>query len=253
MFIAGSDQLWNTDFPCGNDNAFYLDFAGNSKKISYSTSVGKKIIDENNLNKIKMFSNSFSSIAVREKDTSIQLSEKLGRNVVWVCDPVFLLDVGVYNTMIEQKSRFFKPYAFIYLSPKSQMLDTLVQYYRSKGLMIVLGGGYNKSRCDCDVHVKDMGPLDFLNFIKNADIVVSTSFHATAFCHIFHKDFVTILPPKNGERIASLLNQTGLSNRGVVDLVNIDIINKPIDWLEVDKHIEEYVQVSKEYLKQQVS
>ena len=41
LFIAGSDQLWNTDFPCGNDNAFYLDFAGNSKKISYSTSVGK--------------------------------------------------------------------------------------------------------------------------------------------------------------------------------------------------------------------
>ena len=253
LFIAGSDQLWNTDFPCGNDNAFYLDFVKNSKKISYSTSVGKKNIDKKNLNRIKMFSDSFSSIAVRERDTSVQLSEKLGRNVAWVCDPVFLLDVGVYDAMIEQKSHFLKPYAFIYLSPKSQMLDTLVQYYRSKGLMIVLGGGYNKSRCDCDVHVKDMGPLDFLNFIKNADVVVSTSFHATAFCHIFHKDFVTILPPKNGERIASLLDQTGLFNRGVVDSVDINIINKPIDWAEVDIHIEEYVRVSKEYLKQHVS
>ena len=252
LFIAGSDQLWNTDFPCGNDNAFYLDFVVDSKKISYSTSVGKKIIDENNLNKIKMFSDSFSSIAVRERDTSIQLTKKLGRSVAWVCDPVFLLDANIYNSMIEQKRLFLKPYAFIYLSPKSQMLDTLVQYYRSKGLMIVLGGGYNKSRCDCDAHIKDMGPLDFLNFLKNADVVVSTSFHATAFCHIFHKDFVTILPPKNGERIASLLNQTGLSNRGVVDSIDIDMISRPIDWIEVDKHIDEYVQDSKEYLKQQV-
>jgi hypothetical protein len=252
LFIAGSDQLWNTDYPCGNDNAFYLDFVNDAKKITYSTSVGKKVIDEKNLNKIKTHAESFSSIAVREKDTAIQLTEKLGRKVAWVCDSVFLLDRDVYESMIVQNSMFDKPYAFIYLSPKSRVLDALVAHFRSKGLMIVLGGGFNTSRCDCDVHIKDMGPLDFLNCIKYAEIVISTSFHATAFCHIFHKEFVTILPPKNGERVVSLLEQTGLVNRSVVDSVDFDAVQKPIDWDEVDMKLREYVDASKEYLKSTV-
>ena len=248
IFIAGSDQLWNTDYACGNDDAFYLDFVKGGKKITYSTSVGKKVIDEKNLNKIKACADSFSSIAVREKDTAIQLTEKLGREVTWVCDPVFLLGRDVYDSMIEQKPMFDKPYAFVYLSPKSPMLDALVAHFRAKGLMIVLGGGFNTSRCDCDVHIKDLGPLDFLNCIKYAEVVVSTSFHATAFCHIFHKEFVTIIPPKNGERVVSLLEQTGLMNRCVVDSVDFDAVQKPIDWDEVDLKLREYVDASKEYL-----
>lgn len=249
LFIAGSDQLWNTDYPCGNDDAFYLEFVKNARKITYSTSVGKKVIDERNLNKIKAYADSFSTIAVREKDTAIQLTEKLGREVSWVCDPVFLLDRDVYESMIEQKTKFNKPYAFIYLSPKSPMLDSLVAYFRSKGLMIVLGGGFNTSRCDCDVHIKDLGPLDFLNCIKYAEVVVSTSFHATAFCHIFHKEFVTILPPKNGERVVSLLEQTGLMNRSVIDSVDFDVVQKTIDWDNVDEKLDKYVEQSKQYLQ----
>lgn len=252
LFIAGSDQLWNTDYPCGNDNAFYLDFIKNTKKITYSTSVGKKIIDKKNLSKIRIFADSFSSIAVREKDTAIQLTEKLNRTVTWVCDPVFLLDRNVYDSMIDQKSQFDKPYVFVYLSPKSPMLDTLIEHYRSKGLKIVLGGGYNRSRCYCDVHLKDMGPLDFLNCIKFAEVVVSTSFHATAFCHIYHKEFVTILPHTNGERIVSLLEQTALMNRSVTNLVDIEAIEKTIDWNNVNKRLNKYVQESKLYLQRNI-
>ena len=94
-----------------------------------------------------------------------------------------------------------------------------------------------------------MGPLDFLNCIKYAEIVVSTSFHATAFCHIFHKDFVTILPPKNGERVVSLLEQTGLMSRSVIDAVDFDAVQNPIDWSKVDSLLAEYVNLSKKYLQ----
>lgn len=249
LFVVGSDQLWNTDFPCGNDNAFYLDFIKNTKKITYSTSVGKKIIDKKNLEKIRKFKDDFLSIAVREKDTSVQLTKKLGKKISWVCDPVFLLEASVYDAMINQKSRFDRPYVLVYLIQKNQLLDELVKYFRSKGLLIVMGGGYNKNRCLCDVHIKDMGPLDFLNLIKYAKIVVSASFHATAFCHIFHKEFLTILPQKNGERIVSLLEQTELTNRILIDSVNYDNIEKKIDWENVDKKLSEYIINSKVYLK----
>lgn len=248
LFIVGSDQLWNTDYACGNDNAFYLDFLKNAKKITYSTSVGKRVIDQRNVDKIKAYADSFMSISVREKSTAVQLKEMLNREVIWVCDPVFLLGRDVYESMIVHKPMFDKPYAFVYLSPKTPILDALVAHFRSKGLLIVLGGGFNANRCDCDLHIKDMDPLDFLNYIKYADVVVSNSFHATAFCHIFHKEFVTILPSKNGERIVSLLEQTGIMNHSVVDAVDFEAIQKPINWNRVDMKLKEYVDKSKEYL-----
>ena len=34
VFMTGSDQLWNLDFPCGRDPVFYLSFAGNALKIN---------------------------------------------------------------------------------------------------------------------------------------------------------------------------------------------------------------------------
>ena len=53
IFIVGSDQLWNTDFLCGKDPSFYLKFVKKGKKISYSTSVGKQVIDSENVEVLK--------------------------------------------------------------------------------------------------------------------------------------------------------------------------------------------------------
>jgi len=71
--------------------------------------------------------------------------------------------------------------------------------------------------------------IKVLNCVNCARVVEPTSFHATAFCHIFHKEFVTILPPKNGERVVSLLEHAGLMNRSVINSVDIESMSKPID------------------------
>lgn len=42
----------------------------------------------------------------------------------------------------------------------------------------------------CDKVCADIGPLEFVNLILNAEAVVSNSFHATAFAIIFHKEFL---------------------------------------------------------------
>ena len=39
----------------------------------------------------------------------------------------------------------------------------------------------------CDKVCADIGPLEFVNLILNAEAVVSNSFHATVFAIIFHK------------------------------------------------------------------
>ena len=253
VFMTGSDQLWNTDFPCGNDEAFYLSFAKCGKKISYSTSVGKKIIDDVNLSILKSRLPSFDALSVREKSTSEQLKAILEKNVAWVCDPVFLLSASSYARFISKENPIGKKYAMVYLLEASEKLNRVVEYYRSKGLYIVLAGGFTK-RCECDLHIKDVGPEDFLSLIYHAEVVISSSFHATAFCHIFHKDFVTFLPETNGERIESLLEESSLENRAIFVDGDLDMKknDQPIDWFSIDNHLESYIENSKAFLKKEL-
>lgn len=252
-FIAGSDQLWNTSYPCGNDDAYYLKFVKSGRKISYSTSVGKKAIDAFNMDKLKKELVSFEALAVREKDTSVQLSAALNRDVQWVCDPVLLLEKEEYLGFIGEKPLIEEPYALVYLSPKCENLARIVEYCRKNDLKIVLGGGFSK-RCDCDVFLHDMGPGDFLNLIYYSKLVVSTSFHATAFCHIFHKEFITTLPKTNGERIVSLLELSGLMSRSLDENKMFDsaVLSQTIDWDSVDEKLGGYIDESKKWLAEKL-
>ena len=248
LYMVGSDQLWNTDFECGKDPAFYLKFIKEGRKVSYSTSIGKAEYDIGIENILKKNLSDFENIAVREKSTSVYLSELLGRDVKWVCDPVFLLSVEDYNKFVGKRP-VDEPYVMVYMSPKSEQLDKIVSYYKHKGYKIVLVGGFT-NRCMCDIHVKDAGPEDFLTYIYYADMIVSTSFHATAFCHIFHKKFLSLIPNRNGERIISLLEKSGLLNRAISSPQNnYDIGLEEINWTQVDGNLCDYLEDSMDYLK----
>lgn len=247
FFIAGSDQLWNSDFPCGRDRSFYLEFVNDGKKISYATSVGKKEIDVANEKILKSELPTFDAISVREKSTAEYLTRILKRDVFWVSDPVFLLNKAHYENFISANTPINAPYVMIYLSPANPVLDKIINFYREKGLKIILVGGFTR-RCYCDIHINDMGPKDFLNFIYHAEVVVSSSFHATAFSYIFHKSFITILPKSNGERIVSLLEMACLMYRGVEEKLDFNLLEKPINWDYVDEVMMTYIARSKKYL-----
>lgn len=40
VYLIGSDQVWNPDYLCGNDPAYYLEFTDSNKKLAFSASAG---------------------------------------------------------------------------------------------------------------------------------------------------------------------------------------------------------------------
>ena len=54
---------------------------------------------------------------------------------------------------------------------------------------------------------------EFLGYMRNAEYVVSNSFHATVFSIIYHKRFCTFKTEKSYSRMVGLLNALGLENR----------------------------------------
>ena len=80
-----------------------------------------------------------------------------------------------------------------------------------------------------------------LALFRDAQFVVTDSFHATVFSVIFNKQFVDILPPTTHERITDFLDMLQLNNRIVngngVDDKQINSIVEPIDYSFVNAEL----------------
>ena len=245
VYIAGGDQLWNVFYTCGNDDAYKLTFV-NGKKISYATSMGQRAFEKEQLEVLGEKLKAYSAISVREPST-VSLLESVGLNATWSVDPVFLLDASAYE-------KFLKPvnepdYMMVYLVTPSKLLEDCIEYLSKKyNLKVILCSGFSK-KCTCDKFIKDLGPDEMLSYIKNAKIVLSSSFHATAFSLIFQKQFFTILPGEHtNERITDLLEMRGVENRIITDATNLGTLDAVIDYSKL-KDYSEYIDKSKEYLQ----
>ncbi len=250
IYISGSDQLWNTDYDCGCDKAYYLDFIKDGQKISYATSVGKSYISDNQLKELCLRINNYKFLSVRENSTSRLLSQALNREVEWVCDPVFLLDKDDYIQMCNENQ--YGKYVLVYLSKASILLDQVLEYVKGVYKWSIIQAGGSVKRCECDIHLKNVGPFDFITLIKNAQLIISSSFHATAFSHIFHKNFAVILPEKNGERIISLLELTQLESKIIHSEYDLQNLFFEPNYDEADTKLEAFVNKSKKYLEESI-
>ena len=163
---------------------------------------------------VKEYGNVFKQISLREKINVGDVEKVINKvPVVHVCDPVLLNDAKEYDKI--KKFRIIEDkYILVYVAQAINKLELnrIVKEIANKdGLKIVFIGTY-RSKCDCDFHIKDMDPGDFLSLIYNAEYVISNSFHATMFSLIYNKQFIAILPKENGNRISEILELTNLED-----------------------------------------
>ena len=97
----------------------------------------------------------------------------------------------------------------------------------------------------------EVGPLEFLGAVLNADIVLSNSFHATAFSLIFQKDFYVINRTEHiNTRMQDLVGDLGLSDR-LISVPPEEIV--PVDYAVAVPRLEQKIAASKAYLTAQTS
>lgn len=218
VYVAGSDQIWNTLFQNGCDKAFYLAFAPKGKiRMSYAASFATRDISVKYRPFVEEMLKSIDRVSVREK-SSLTLLTILGRpDGVAVCDPVFLLNKEHWEQLASRTLLSDKPYLLTYDTEGSALLKSIAkQIAFSKNLQIFSIGVSCSSVSNRSFPYA--GPLDFLQLIRDASYVVSNSFHATAFSIIFEKDFCVIHRTEDiNERMNSLLADYGLSSRMAVD------------------------------------
>lgn len=245
IFIAGSDQIWNPVLDNGKDPAFYLDFVpDNKKKIAYAGSFSVSELPKELKNTISGYLKKFDALSVRET-SAVNIISDLGINdVEAVLDPVFLLGIDEWRKIcIPLKT---EKYVLIYDFDWSENIKLLAKKVaEERGIKI-----YSVLNCDyADKCFDDIGPDGFVSLVSNAELVISNSFHATAFSIIFNKPFFVFRRSWGiNTRIEDLVNLFGLSDR-LIDSENVEYGNLP-DWNLINQLVSEKIVRSKMYLKE---
>lgn len=250
IYIAGSDQLWNSYFPCGNDSAYTLGFVENGLKISYATSLGRNDISKEDLRKLVDRIKDFKFISVREETGKQQLETAGAKRVKHVCDPVFLLDKKDYQNIANVPR--YKDYLLLYSVHRDPKIFAVAnKIAKQKKLKTVLIGDL-AILGRCSAMFKTAGPADFIGLVERANYIVTNSFHCTAFALIFEKDFTSVMPHVNATRVENILQQTGL-NRRIIIGQHAKVCCEPIDYQEVNIRLKPYIEYSRNMLLTQIN
>lgn len=244
-YICGSDQLWNPELLDQKiDNAYFLKFGSpETLRISYAVSIGRKM-PEKYLREIKFLCKEFTAVSLREYDK--QVIDAIHKKVYICIDPTFLLTADDYS-QIEEKIDITEPYIFVYgFETTDVMINAIIEATEKYKCRVINGSpGRVKYKGDAE-NIIEYGPGRFLSYIKNAECVVTNSFHATTFSIIYKKRFITVPHSTRSLRMTSLLKRFNLEACLYGDC-KYDI-NAYIDYEKVTEKLDEWKAYSDNYL-----
>lgn len=208
LYIAGSDQIWNTFFPNGMDPAFYLDFGPVSvRRESYAASFATPELRPGSEGFVRSNLSRFDRISVRE-ESGIRILNALGIHRGFrEDDPVFLLRPDEWDQIADetgQGDHYILVYDFF---SDPELKRNARAAARNKKLKIYAICPFRQPYAD--KNFTTAGSETFVSLVKNASLVVTNSFHAIAFCLMYHKEF-SFVPRPDGlnERISDLLSRS---------------------------------------------
>ncbi|MCB8593366.1 polysaccharide pyruvyl transferase family protein [Faecalibacillus intestinalis] len=241
--ILGSDQIWNPNISRGFDPVFF-GMLGDDKKrkiCSYAASIGVESLTENQKNDLKMKLKNIDYISVRENSAAKIIKELFSfeKKIMVDLDPTLLLKKEQWINLSE-KYNHNKPYIFVYsLSGYQETYLTaqkVSKYYDAEIIEVTIKNRKPFIRAKHKV-LKTISPNVFLGMIKDAEAIVTDSFHGTVFSLIFNKSMYVVPNKSKGSRMIELLQSVNLESR-IIRNVDDDLDYKKIDYEYVEKIME---------------
>ena len=149
----------------------------------------------------------------------------------------FMIVYAYSNRISKEESKYIKGFA-----------------KKNKLRVYAIGGAQN-----CADKFIDCSPFEVLAYFKNAEIIVTDTFHGSIFSIINKKRFVTIVRKSignnygNEEKLTDLLCRLKLEDRIIYNISDLEKIgNRNIDYSDTDKILKEERTKTKNYLKRSI-
>lgn len=259
--IVGSDQVWRPQYTRALLEDFFLDFLKDAppgiRKISYAASFGTDSWEygQDSQHMAARLLQGFDAVSVRE-DSGVELCRsQLGRDALHVLDPTLLVSPERYVELFSEK---------VTPAPEARLVAYILDPSEDRSALLAAISG----RLGLPAHSTNGqpylsgDPLDgtggddsverWLASIHGAEFFVTDSFHGMIFAILFRRPFLVYANPGRGlARFTSMLRLLGLEDRLVTQAVETDIDQalRPIDWDEVDRHLDRMRRISMEFLK----
>lgn len=249
VYLCGSDQIWSPlIYPVVKEN--FLAPINKNHKIAYAPSFGINQLPSSFKRVVSQFIRDFDYIAMREEEAAKIVSGICGREIQTVVDPVFLVDEKNWYELSEcSVIDISEPYVFCYFldEPDLNTKKHIKNIVGDKKIVYICYKQYF-DKYENSLFL-DVDPSDFLYLIRNSDMVITDSFHATAFSIIFEKSIKVFSrnQPKELQqdgRIRSLLKHLDVP----LEIDDFEIKENKIDYFVVKQKLLDLSEKSRSFL-----
>lgn len=259
VLAIGSDQVWNTRYSYG-DKAYLLPFASGKKKISLASSFALKELPTEFASGFKQALQGFFAISVREQNGADIIRNQLGIKtpVKVILDPTLWLSredwlKSVPRSKWRKMEKYILLYMWDYAFKPQPFIYQVAKYFQEKyGYIIYVLEGKPNELDEFGLKYKsviDSSIQGFIDYFSNADIVITSSFHGTAFAVNFGKPLVSIVPTNGDDRQSSLLYTLGLSQLTANSNKVVKNINPFYDVEREQQKLQIYREKTTEWIK----
>lgn len=242
IMVTGSDQTWSPQI--GFHPAFFLEFGSpKALRIAYAPSIGVSKLSKEDAYYINVHLQPYDSISCRESLGTKVLQECVkGKEIVNVLDPTFLLRAEDWDK-IAVAPQIKGDYILCYfIGHKTYYREIATQLSQDLGMPLYfipvswqdMGKGNNL--------LPESGPREFLGLIRDARLVLTDSFHGTAFSINYHKSFYSFTKIEGGKsasdnsRLYDILSKLYLEDRLIDTKTKISFTD--VDYSEASKLLE---------------
>lgn len=248
MLVLGSDEIWNLHgsgyhpLKCG----YGLE---KMNVIAYAPSVGA-VTDETMIPKeVQLGISSIKRISGRDIETIKFVKRASGNEAVKMLDPTFLYN---FDLDIAKEKIAPKPYKYI-LVYDCKLTDELVkelrQYADKHGYKILGAGDYKPFYDEVTINLT---PFEWVSLFRNAEKVITGTFHGTVFSIKYDRDVVCYPTEKNRiNKILSLLTDMRINERLLKvgrESDFVSMLTTEMDYSDVHQYIAQKQKEAEEFL-----
>lgn len=247
-FVCGSDTIFCINEFRGFVEGYYANFdCMRGHSVSYAASFGDPTFTPEDFRTLNERLKNFRAIGIREFGMLDYVRSHCGVRAERVIDPTLLAEASCYD-IITAEPQMNEKYLLYYSRRYNRKMEQFAeQLAKEKGLRFVEISIRATNAEKGHIMRYDAGVEEFLSLVKNAECVVTNSFHGVIFAVQLRTPFYCFSREQGDTKIGEVLGLFGLNNHIMID--GTEEVPSEIDFDTVHNRIAEARIGCEEYLK----
>ena len=254
-FVCGSDRIW---LPMYFDPHFYLDFVKDPERmIAYAPSIlDTGDIDPFIRKKMEQLIGRFRHMSVREENGRKYLDEAFGEKTMELADPTLLVDASDWGSMVQLPGEEQDHYLLACFQGENKTyFDAALKLAQRLNLSVRIIPIHASDLYRIGAIEGEIGPVDYISEIRNADYVCTDSYHAIVLSLVFQKQVCCFERYTQREklvlnaRVRHILDSVGLADRLYDTDASLERYLGQIDYIPVNYKLDALRIKSREFLQ----